>query len=107
MGVISSRTAVIAALALLAGCAMSDDNLGRMLVAENTYTLYDCDSLADAIKTAVAREQELRGLMAKASTGAGGELVNNIAYRPEYLEVHGRINELRRTAAEKHCDAPR
>ena len=107
MRIISSRTAVLAALALLAGCAMSDDNLGRMLVAENSYTLYDCDSLADAIKAAVAREQELRGLMAKASTGAGGDLVNSIAYRPEYLEVHGRINELRRTSAEKHCEAPR
>jgi len=49
------------------------------------------------------RERELLGLMAKAETGSGGRLVSTVAYRPEYLELRGEMNELRNAAAAKNC----
>lgn len=89
----------------LAGCAMSDDSVGRALVGSSTYTLYSCDDLATAIQARSTRENELKALMAKADAGGGGEFVSAIAYRPEYLETHGELIALQRSADEKHCNS--
>ena len=85
----------------LAGCTTSDDStvpddrVGRFLVAPDKFTLYNCPELAVRAKANSAREKELHGLMAKAGPGADGRLVSTIAYRPEYLELRGEMNELR------------
>ena len=50
-----------------------------------------------------ARDAELERLMAQASTGAGGEVVNLMVYRTDYLQNRGEIDELTRTAANKQC----
>jgi hypothetical protein len=34
---------------------------------------------------------------------SGSEVANVLAYRPEYLEVHGEAEQLRASAAEKKC----
>lgn len=100
-----NRTVALVSLALLAGCA-SDDAASRAVVAEGGYVLYDCDALAAAIKSTAMHEQELKGLMVKADGGNG--VISALTYRPEYLDTHGRLLELRRTAAEKRCaNAPR
>ncbi len=78
--------------------------MGRFLVGPGKYTLYDCAQLAEAAAVAVKREGELRALMARASVDSGGRLVSAMAYRPDYYQVHGELNEMRRTAAEKKCD---
>ena len=97
---INRTTALLAALLALAGCA-SDDAASRAVVAQGGYVLYDCDSLATGIKNMSAREQELKALMVKADGGNG--VMSALTYRPEYLDVHGRLLEMRRTAAEKKC----
>jgi hypothetical protein len=97
--------ASIAALAaMLAGCAMTDDQAARFLVAPDKYVLYNCDEIAREAQTAAARERELRQLIAKADVDASGRLVSTVAYRPDYLSVRGEINELRAAAVAKHCD---
>ncbi len=83
---------------------MSDDQLARFVVAPDKYVLYSCDEIAKEAQVTGAREQELRQLMAKASTGAGGRLVSGLAYDSDYLTARGEINELRAAAAAKHCD---
>jgi hypothetical protein len=88
---------------LLGGCAMSDDKLARMLVAPNKFALYRCEEMAEHAKKLTTRKVELEALMARAATGSGGELVNSMAYRPEYLSIEGEMMELRRTATEKKC----
>src|SRR5690606_9277708 len=88
---------------LLGGCAMSDDKLAQMLVAPNKFALYRCEEMAEHAKKLAAREAELKALMARAATGSGGQLVNSMAYRPDYLSVEGEMMELRRTATEKKC----
>ena len=107
MGMPFTRISLAAALAALtlSGCAMSDDSAGRALVGSSTYTLYSCDDLATAIQARSTREGELKGLMAKADAG-GNQFVSAIAYRPEYLEVHGELMALQRKADEKHCSNP-
>jgi len=89
---------VALAAPLLSGCG-SEDTAGRFLVSRQRYTLYDCDALATAVKAGETREQELKALMDK----SGSEVANALAYRPEYLEVHGEVVQLRASAAEKKC----
>lgn len=91
------------ASALLSGCAASDDASGRFLVQPDKYQLYSCRELAEAAQAMSTRQLELEGLMAKAGPDASGRFVSNITYRPEYLQLRGQMNELRKTSAEKKC----
>jgi hypothetical protein len=91
------------ASALLSGCAASDDTSARFLVQPDRYQLYGCRELAEAAQTIGARERELEELMTKAGSDASGRAVSSVAYRPEYLQLRGLMNEIRRTAAEKKC----
>ncbi len=92
-------TAVVAALAVtLAGC--STDIASYALVTTDKYQYYDCDSIADQVKAMTAREKQLEELMVKA-----GPVVSAAAYQPDYISVRGELRELRRTAAQKHCEA--
>lgn len=98
-------TLTIGALAtvLLSGCAASDDVSGRFLVQPEKYQLYNCGQLADAAEQVIKRRRELEGLMAKAGTDASGRFVGTVAYRPEYLQLRGQMNEIRRTSIERKC----
>jgi len=98
-------TLTIGALAatLLSGCAASDDASGRFLVQPERYQLYNCRDLAQAAQVIGERQRELEGLMAKAGVDASGRFVGTVAYRPEYVQLRGLMNEIRRTATEKKC----
>lgn len=93
--------------ASLAGCTAQnstpDDKIGGILVAPGKYEFYNCAQLAVVAKPLAAREKELRGLMVRAGAGAGGNLISSIAYQPDYYQVHGELNEVRRAAAAKNC----
>ena len=91
------------ASALLSACAASDDASGRFLVQPDKYQLYGCRELAEAAQEVAKRQRELEGLMTKAGPDASGRFVSNIAYRPEYLQLRGQMNEIGRTSAEKNC----
>lgn len=77
--------------------------MGRFLVTPEKYTLYNCAQLQQTAVPLRVRERELEALIAKAGPSAAGGLVADTAYRPEYYQVHGEMNELRRTVAEKNC----
>jgi hypothetical protein len=96
--------ALVAAVvaASLCGCA-SEDAAGRFLVTPDKFVLYNCAQLSDAAQVNFARQQVLEKLMAKAGTGSGAVIVSDLAYRPEYLQLHGEMNELRKAIAEKNC----
>ncbi|MCF8476896.1 MAG: hypothetical protein K9G60_07685 [Pseudolabrys sp.] len=95
------------AAVLLAGCSETggthEDRVGRLLVAPGKYTFYNCAQLAQAAEALRSREVELTALIAKAGPGAGGTMVSAVAYRPEYYQLRGEMNELRRETAEKNC----
>jgi hypothetical protein len=102
---ISLSVCTTLAAALLAGCA-SDDSTSRLFVAPDKYVLYTCPEIAREMVGKEAREQELAVLMAKAGNDAGARMISGMTYDPEYLLVHGEINDLRASAAAKNCNAP-
>ena len=69
------------------------------MVAPGRYVLFNCQQIAQQSKTNSERMHVLEGLMAK----SGSELANAVAYRPEYLQLRGEMDDLRRTAADKKC----
>jgi hypothetical protein len=105
---IPMRTAAALALAALtlAGCATSDsdDSAARFLVAPGKFRLYNCEHIKIETARVVTRQRELEALMARSAAGSGGEFVNAVAYRPEYLSLRGEMIDLQRTAQEKKCD---
>lgn len=92
--------------AALGGCAMSDAKLGSMVADPMQYEFYTCQQLANTATGYKARLDELDGLMAKSSTGAGGGVVNALAYKPEYVTVTGQLNAIHSTQADKNCETP-
>jgi hypothetical protein len=95
---------LIAALALaaLSGCA-SEETTSSFLVPPDKYVLYSCPELVTASQTNLTRQHELEALMAKAGSGSGGQLASAMAYRPEYLQLRGEMDQMRKTAGEKNC----
>ncbi|HET9617808.1 MAG TPA: twin-arginine translocation pathway signal [Pseudolabrys sp.] len=103
-GCTAAIAAVLLSAGLLGGCAMSDERAASLLVAPGDYEIYSCPQLAVTYAGLKARRIELEGLMAKAEGGAGGQLVNAVGYRPDYLKVRGEQHEIEKTAREKNCD---
>src|SRR5262249_11773538 len=95
---------LFAALAPLGlyGC-VSDETASRLLVEPDRYILYSCPELATAEQTKAARQRELEGLMAKAGPSPGGQLARKRAFRPEYAQLQGEMDPLRKAAADKNC----
>ncbi len=89
---------------MLAGCGSSNrDFAGRLLVAPGRYLNYDCQQLENRVKGVMSRRKQLEELMAKAETSFDGRLISGAAYRTEYAETSGDLDELRAEAAAKEC----
>jgi len=102
---ITSRLILLNAIVAtaLAGCAVSDDSVGRYLVKPDRYVLYNCTQLARAARATRSRQRELEVLKAKAETDSVGVLVSNAAYGPEYAQLRGMMNELQKAVVDKNC----
>jgi len=85
------------AVMVLCGCA-------SFLAAPDKYILYSCPELTREAQSIAGRQRELEALMKKAGVDAGGRFVSNQAYAPEYTQLRGQMNQLRKTAAEKNCN---
>ncbi len=96
---------VVLATALpLAGCGTAGDPLAATLTSPGQYDYYDCPGIKVAAIGIVRRQRGLEGLMARAKSGPAGGLISATTYEPEYITLRGKMNELRRVAAENHCD---
>ena len=87
----------------LCGCT-SEETASRFLAAPGQYVLYTCPELANTARGIETRQHELAALMAKAEVDAGGRFVSSQVYQPEYTMLRGRMDQLRKTAAEKNCN---
>ena len=103
-GCAAAIAAVLLAAGMLGGCAISDERAASLLVVPGDYDIYSCPQLAVTYSGLKTRRIELEGLMAKSASGAGGQLVNAVGYRPDYLKVRGEQHEIEKTAREKNCD---
>ena len=88
----------------LAGCgALSDDTAGRAMMAPGRFDIYSCPQIEQATQAARARRTELEQLMARSEQSPGGALANALAYRTEYVQKGGELQELARAANDKKC----
>ena len=97
---------LVVALAAMALSGCTSDEASRFLVQTDKYMLYNCQALATAMQGNANRQRELEALMTKAGVDAGGRLVSNMTYQPEYLQLRGQMDQLRKTATEKNCSPP-
>jgi hypothetical protein len=87
-----------------AGCGtLSDEVASKAIVSPGRYDVYPCANIEARIKEVRERRIELEQLMARSSQSAGGEFVNAIAYRTEYVQSGGDLEELARASADKKC----
>ena len=89
---------------LTGGCA--GDQVASVMAQPGKYEFYPCPQLIEEWKRVSARERELKALMDKAGQGAGGTVVNAIAYQSDYLTARGELRMLESEAQRKKCDLP-
>ena len=102
----SRRTlAVLPVLAVLAGCAgTGNDQFGQSVwVAPGKYRFHDCLQAQTADRNFAARQKDLEELMARASKGPGGDVVNTMVYRSDYQQVLGERKEIALLYEQKQC----
>jgi hypothetical protein len=93
----------VTALAL-AGCGtITDETAGRAMMAPGRYDVYPCPNIEARLKDVQKRRTELEQLMTRSSQSPGGEFINAMAYRSEYVQTGGDLEELTRASAEKKC----
>lgn len=82
--------ALLAAGAVLSGCAGMSETIAPAFADPGAYQLYDCKQLETERKSLATRTADLQRLIDKAQTGAGGAVVSELAYRNDYIAVRGR-----------------
>ncbi len=87
----------------LGGCATSLNVVGDPFVAPAKFQFLRCEDIAKRLAATQTREQELRVLMDRASTGTGGTAVNTLVYGPDLQTVQSELQQLRDAAVEKRC----
>jgi hypothetical protein len=105
--VLQIRRAALAlgAMLALAGCSSVAMDESTFFVDPARYDLYDCRQLAEVRKSQSTKVDELERLMAKAQTGAGGAVVSELAYRPDYSTAKANLKLINRVWDENHCDS--
>jgi hypothetical protein len=99
--VAASPAALLAAF--LGGCASSFNVVGDPFVAPAKFQFLRCEDIAKRLETTRKREQELRTLMDRSSSGTGGSTVNLFVYQPEYQTATSELQQLREEAVAKQC----
>lgn len=92
------------AAAILSGCASAVVDESTFFSDPATFAMYDCKQLATARSAYAARVEELKGLMMKAETGAGGAVVAEIAYRPDFLSAQARLKSANAAWQRNRCE---
>jgi hypothetical protein len=91
---------------VLTGCATSVENMATVFADPGKYEFHNCDQLTSAAKSLTTRAQELRTLIGRADSGAGGPVVGALAYRTDYFAVEEDLKVIEATARSKNCRTP-
>jgi hypothetical protein len=95
---------VILAGSVLASC--STDSPVTVFADPGQYQYHSCEQLAGQRKYWASREQEIKQLMDKADQGAGGAIVNVLAYKADYVAATEQIKLVEAAARSKNCETP-
>jgi myo-inositol-hexaphosphate 3-phosphohydrolase len=100
------RTHIIILIAgALSACSMGN-NPFTAFVDPGKYQYVTCEQINANLKAWSAKEQELKMLMAKAEQGAGGAVVNMLAYKGDYVAANEELQVLNIAARAKNCEDP-
>jgi hypothetical protein len=97
---------LLAGGALVTGCSSMGDSPVTIFADPGKYQFHNCEQLAGQRRHWSAREQELRLLMDKAEQGAGGAVINLLAYKADHVAASEELEVLEATARSKGCDTP-
>jgi hypothetical protein len=98
--------AVVLIYVTVGGCGCStgfDEAASRLITAPGHYDTYPCQNIQAQIRVVQARHLELQALMARASQSPGGAVAGAMAYRTEYIQAQGQLEELGRAENAKQC----
>lgn len=88
----------------LVGCANLGDELPVAVLANpSEYEFYNCKLLEDERKSLAKRAAELKGLMAKAETGAGGSVVADLVYGNDYSSTRTSARHVEQLWQQNKC----
>lgn len=105
-GICVPGVALIAASALLAGCAgMGDGAASGAFVDPAKYELYDCKQLETERASLESQSRDMRGRMDKAETGVGGAVVSQAVYGTDYVKLRARLKLANQTWDRNRCVA--
>lgn len=90
----------------LMGCATPGDSSLTLLVDPGKYQYSSCEQLAGQRKGWSTRERDLKQLMDRAEQGAGGAVVNVLAYKADYVAATEELKMLDKAARSKNCASP-
>ncbi len=97
---------VVLAGAVLVGCSSTGDNPVTIFADPGQYQYSTCEQLAGQRKYWAGREQELKLLMDKADQGAGGAIVNVLAYKADHVAAGEQVKLIEAAARLKNCETP-
>jgi hypothetical protein len=102
------KSAAMAALlaGVLAGCASVNDNAySTIFTSPGKYDIFTCQEIENMTVGTRNRQTELEQLIARASQGAGGNVVSAMAYRTEYVQARADLTQLKQAKEDKQCVA--
>src|SRR5262249_17092174 len=92
----------------LAACASSAlENPFTAFADPGQYEFLNCEQLAAQRTARKARDQQLKWLMDGAEKGTGGDFVNLIAYKADYITARKDLKVTGATARVKKCSTPK
>jgi len=97
---------VILAGSVLVGCSLTGDSPMTVFADPGQYQYHTCEQLAGQRKHWTTREQEIKQLMDKADQGAGGAIVNVLAYKADHVAATEQIKLIEAAARSKNCETP-
>jgi hypothetical protein len=91
--------------AVVTGCSSMGGSPVTIFADPGKYQFHNCEQLAGQRRHWSAREQELRLLMDKAEQGAGGAVVNLLAYKADHVAAREELAMIESAARAKNCDS--
>jgi hypothetical protein len=86
------------------GCTASlDEDTFSPYAQLGKYDFLDCPSIAKELAKVTNDVAHLAQLMSRASEGAGGAIVNAIAYQDQFNTARARVRALRKLEEQKPC----
>jgi hypothetical protein len=98
--------AVVLIAGAVSACSSAGNNPLTVFVDPGKYQYYTCEQIAAYRKVWSTKEQELQMLMDKADQGAGGAVVNVLAYKADHVAASEELKVLDVAARAKNCENP-